>query len=233
MPRKPPRRTRERILATALALFNRSGEPNVTTADIADEMNISPGNLYYHFRNKDEIIGELYAALDAAVAPLLAGPSARAANVEDLWLFLHLMFERMWQYRFFYRDLDEITSRNARLAARFADLTRRSRAAVIELCRGLRAAGAMDASDHEIGALSTSVVMITTYWMSFQRLSRAVASSPEDPAEMRFEHAAAQVLALLAPYLHGPDRALVERLGADYRDGASAADDRSAITRRE
>jgi AcrR family transcriptional regulator len=213
MPRKPPRRTRERIVATALALFNAAGEPHVTTADIADEMNISPGNLYYHFRNKDDIIGELYAAFAESVAPLLAGPSARAADVEDLWLFMHVLFERMWAYRFLFRDLDEIVSRNPQLARGFADLARRERSAVIELCGGLRAAGALAASDAEIAAVAENAVMIATYWMSFQRLARGARA---DAVGMQFERAVAQVLALLTPYLHGAHRALVENLGARY-----------------
>jgi len=219
MPRKPPRRTRERIATTALALFNAAGEPHVTTADIADEMNISPGNLYYHFRNKDDIIGELYAAFAESVEPLLAGPSARAADVEDLWLFLHVLFERMWEYRFLFRDLDEIVSRNAQLAQRFAGLARRERSAVIELCEGLRAAGALDASDAEIAAVATNAVMIATYWMSFQRLARG---APADAEGMQFERAVAQVLALVAPYLRGAHRALVENLGARYLEGNDA-----------
>ena len=222
MPRKPPRRTRERIVATALALFNAAGEPHVTTADIADEMNISPGNLYYHFRNKDDIIGELYAAFAGSVAPLLAGPSARAADVEDLWLFMHVLFERMWEYRFLFRDLDEIVSRNPQLARGFADLARRERSAVIELCGGLRAAGALAASDAEIAAVAENAVMIATYWMSFQRLSRGAAGV--DAAGMQFERAVAQMLALLTPYLHGAHRALVENLGARYLE----ADDTGA-----
>ncbi len=220
MARKPPRRTRERILETSLALFNRHGEPHVTTADIADEMNISPGNLYYHFRNKDEITGELYDALDASIAPLLAIPASRPPGVEDLWLLLHLLFERMWQYRFVYRDVDDITSRSTQIAARFAALTRGVQAIVAGTCRGMCETGALRASDREIDALSTNVVVIATYWMSFQRISRPAGRQPggaaEQAAGMRFERGAYQVLALLAPFLRDDERALVERLSADY-----------------
>src|SRR6266513_3060272 len=145
-PRKPPRRTRERILETALALFNQLGEPHVTTGDIADELNISPGNLYYHFRNKDDIIGELYAALDAKITPLAAVPPDRLPSADDLWLLLHLLFERMWEYRFFYRDLDEITSRNRKIASRFAALTRDGEKTVLALCRGMQSAGTLNAT---------------------------------------------------------------------------------------
>ena len=216
--KKQPRRTRERILAAALALFNRQGEPHVTTAVIADELGISPGNLYYHFRNKDEIIGELYAAFEAEVAPLLGAPAGRAPGVEDLWFMLHLLFERMWAYRFFYRDLDEITSRNRKVALRFAALTRRGQATVIELCGGLVTAGTMRASEREIAALATNAVMIATYWLSFRRIGagpvKGDAVDAADGAQLGF--AAYHVLALIAPYLRGADRALIERLGADY-----------------
>jgi AcrR family transcriptional regulator len=217
MPTKPPRRTRQRILDTALMLFNRDGEPSVTTAHIADEMNISPGNLYYHFRNKDDIIGELYAAHEAALAPLLDIPPERSVSVEDLWLLLHLLFERMGAYRFLYRDLDEITSRNRRIALRFAGLVRRGESAVQLLADGLARDGALHATARERAALARNVVLVCTYWMSFQQVSQAASPAANDDA-LRVDpgEAAYQVLALVAPFLVGDARALVERLGADY-----------------
>ena len=216
--RKRPRRTRERILETSLALFNRFGEPNITTAHVADEMNISPGNLYYHFRNKDEIIGELYGALEARLVPLFAVPPTRPADVEDLWLMLHLLFEQMWAYRFFYRDLIELTSRNRRIALRFAQLTKHGENTVIELCRGMMTAGTMHAGDREITAIARNVVIVATYWMSYQRTTHPVAggAAHDDPASLGLDRAAYQVLALIAPFTHGATRALIERLGERY-----------------
>jgi AcrR family transcriptional regulator len=214
--RKPPRRTRERILETSLALFNRLGEPHVTTADIADEMNISPGNLYYHFRNKDDIIGELYAAYEASVVPLLTVPEAPPPGVEDLWFMLHVLFERMRDYRFLYRDLDEITSRNRKLATRFADLIRRGERTVTELCRSLVRTGQMDASEREIAAIAANATLVSMYWMSWQRVVGAQRSAGGDPEGMSLDLAAYHVLALIAPFLVGEGRLLIERLGADY-----------------
>ena len=211
--KKRPRRTRERILETALALFNLHGEPSVTTAHIADEMNISPGNLYYHFRNKDEIIGELYAAYEAGVGPLFAAPPDRAPGVEDLWLLLHLLFERMWTYRFLFRDLDELTSRNRRLSSRFADLVRRGETTVIELCGGMVAAGTMRATPREIAALARNVALVSTYWLSFQRLEAPAALQAQ---AARLDHAAYQVMALVAPFMAGEARTLIDRLGDEY-----------------
>jgi AcrR family transcriptional regulator len=160
--RKRPRRTRQRTLETSLALLNRAGEPHVTTAHIADEMNISPGNLYYHFRNKDAIIAELYDRLEAKLMPLFSLPAGRTPGVEDLWFMLHLLFETMWEFRFFYRDLIELTSRNRKLGLRFAELTRRGTGTVIELLNGMVAAGTLRASEREIQAIGENVAHVAS-----------------------------------------------------------------------
>lgn len=209
--RKRPRRTRERIVETSLLLFNRSGEPNVTTADVADEMGISPGNLYYHFRNKDEIVAELFAAFERRLDSLLVTPPGRVVDVEDLWLFLHLLFEVMWEFRFLYRDLDEILSRDRRLASRFALLMRRGSQTVVELCRSMVAAGTMRASDHDIAALAENVALVATYWISYQKITGG-----GDAQTINLDRAAYQVLSLIAPLLRGSARALLERLSRDY-----------------
>lgn len=224
--------TKDRILDAALALFNERGTDNVTTNHIAEALSMSPGNLYYHYRNKDDIIGALFDRFERTMTPLLESPASEAANVEDFWLFIHLLFERMWEYRFFYRDLDEITSRTPALALRFRSLVALERKAVIALCTGLRAARALEAREAEIEALATNAVLLTTYWLSFSRLSDQRVGARSDgtgpaadnrrrPGEIardsiRFERGVAQVLSLLIPYLDGAHRVHAERLRSPY-----------------
>jgi AcrR family transcriptional regulator len=116
--KKPPRRTAERILEVTLELFNRFGEPNVSTTLISAELGISPGNLYYHYPAKDELINSLYGRYEKSLAELL-GAADGVRNVEDAWLFFHMLFGLIWAYRFLYRDLNDLLSKNRRLETQF------------------------------------------------------------------------------------------------------------------
>ena len=209
---KPKRRTRERILEAALRLFNDFGEPNIPTTVIADEIEISPGNLYYHFHNKDEIVEAIFADFEHEIEETLCIPGNRPANVDDIWLFLHLLFEHIWKYRFLYRDLNDLLTRNRTIEVHFKQIIAHKISTATLLCKGLVAAGAMRASGDELRALATNMTVISTYWLSFE-----YARDPRGTMESgRIGRGVYQVMALVSPFLIGEARALLERLSVEY-----------------
>ncbi len=206
------RDTRQRILETALAMFNVQGEPHVTTNHIADELGISPGNLYYHFRNKDDIIEQLFARYEACMDAALLAPTDRLPDLEDIWLQLHLVFECIWEYRFLYRDLVEILSRNRRLRVRFTRLFARADDSAHAVMRGLGQAGLMRASADELAATATNVLVVATFWLNY---SAARGESDETRAIGR---GVVQVMMLIAPFLRDAERLHLMTLTQAYRD---------------
>ena len=70
--------TKSRILDKALELFNERGTANVTTNHIAEALGMSPGNLYYHYRNKAEIVRGLFARIIAAWSEASPGTRSRS-----------------------------------------------------------------------------------------------------------------------------------------------------------
>jgi AcrR family transcriptional regulator len=205
-------RTRERILAVSLALFNGRGEAHVTTGMIADELEISPGNLYYHFRNKDQIVERLFDRFEERISIDPPEGDGGAGAIEDLWLYLHLMFEAIWDYRFLYRNLDDIVGRNRRLREHFNRIVEAKLGAVEGLCRSLASAGLLTATPGEIRALATNVLVVSTYWLNFQAVRGGRdGGDPRDPGAGAF-----QVMSLVAPYLAGDARGHFERLGREY-----------------
>ena len=216
MTRKAPRRTAERILEVTLELFNRFGEPNVSTTLISAELGISPGNLYYHYPAKDELINSLFERYERALNELLQAADG-VRNVEDAWFFLHSQFEIVWQYRFLYRDLNDLLSKNRLLETRFQGVLKNKTRAVRALLSGMSHSGAVDIDSREVEPTANCMVVVLTYWLSFEYVRDPRHALEPENAEAALLRGAQHVLTLLAPYLESSQRAHLMQLTGAYR----------------
>ncbi len=219
MTRKAPRRTAERILVSSLALFNRFGEPNVSTTMISAELRISPGNLYYHYPSKDELINTLFDQYQQALGALLAAAD-EVRDAEDAWFFLHSLFELIWQYRFFYRDLNHLLSRNRHLETRFPDLLARKKAALRALLDALADAPAAAHDERARDAVAASMVVLLTYWLSYEYVLQPRSAMEPENAQDALLRGAWHVLGLLMPHLGEAARLQMLTLIDAYRPDA-------------
>ncbi|MBW5353174.1 TetR/AcrR family transcriptional regulator, partial [Escherichia coli] len=103
-----------RIIDAGLALFNEEGERNISTNHIAAHLGISPGNLYYHFRNKDEIIVQLFKRYSEALLAYL-NEAVLPSDVEDSINYMAGIYDVMWEYRFLFSDVNTLLARSAEL----------------------------------------------------------------------------------------------------------------------
>ena len=212
---KKPRRTAERILEVSLELFNRFGEPNVSTTLISAEMSISPGNLYYHYPAKDELINALFDRYERALGEILQAADG-VENVEDAWLFFHMLFELIWSYRFLYRDLNDLLSKNRRLETHFQFILKNKAKAMHALLDGLARGGSMRITDAEAAPTATSMVVVVTYWLSFEYVRDPRRALEPESAAAAIGRGGYHALALLLPHLDSASRAHLQNLAAAY-----------------
>jgi len=163
-------KTRDKIIYTSLELFNEHGERNITTNHIAAHLGISPGNLYYHFRNKEDIIRSIFALyhdhLESGFQPYEGEP----ISIELLISYFDAMFYAMWEFRFMYANLTDILSRDEELkklylAAQKQVLTRSS-----QILIKLNQDGVLSIEPDEIIPLTETMKMIVSFWIGYKQI---------------------------------------------------------------
>ena len=189
-------KTRDRILHTSLELFNTLGEPNVTTLLISDELDISPGNLYYHFNNKSDIVSEIFADFELQMKDLLAVPEDVSISLDEQNFFLHLLFETVARYRFLYQDLVNVLSRHPHLQPKFSRILKQKNAAFYRICSSFSAQGFMSIGTEELATLCEQLTLTACYWSSYDTLSHLDDRNAVDPARGVY-----QTMCLMLPYL--------------------------------
>jgi len=187
------------ILMVSLELFNQLGESNVTSVDIANELDISPGNLYYHFKGKEEIIAALVRRFAAELDAILAATQAWEKTLLGQWLLVYLVLERVYANRFFFRNIPDILynyPESGKLLLKILEQLKGSFTGFITLLAEREEIGISTVQKNLISKLVKSIMLVVIYWESYQVLNR------QQVAEIEFvQDAGLQILSLITPYL--------------------------------
>lgn len=205
-------KTKDRIIATSLQLFNERGERHVSTNHIAAALQISPGNLYYHFRNKEDIVAALFERMASGIEQALRGCDKPSLSLPELFGMLDALFECLWQYRFFSSNLTNILGRDAALARRYAAFTEQCQGRWRALLHTLAQQGTLTLKASDYPALTENCWLISMFWFSY----RESVSSGTALCERSVLAGVVQLLALLKPYVTGGALVLFTQLSEFY-----------------
>jgi len=162
-----PKNTSERIVESSLELFNLQGERSVSTNHIAAHMGISPGNLYYHFPNKQAIVAVLFGEHEALIDSFLRPPQGRVMTLADKQGYFYGLSVAIWRYRFLYRDLEHLLENDPALAARYRSFCQRGLTHVQAIYAGFVEAGIMCMNKVQIESLALNAWMVMSSWVRF------------------------------------------------------------------
>ncbi len=189
-------KTREKILHTSLLLFNEEGESHVTTVDIANELDISPGNLYYHFKGKEVIIENLFEKFEDSFSDILHAPIKKELKIEDSWYYLYVVFEEMYHYRFIYQNLSDLLQRYESINKQFRKLLNLKFQTASSIIASLREEQVLAIDDATVEILINNIVMTITYWIAYSNLRDG-----KQTEQILLHKGVFQVLSLIAPFL--------------------------------
>ncbi|MEF1311343.1 TetR/AcrR family transcriptional regulator [Vibrio mytili] len=161
-------KTRDKIVYAALELFNQHGERNITTNHIAEYIEISPGNLYYHFRNKQEIVRDIFTLYATELLERFTPMQGSQESLTMLKSYLDSTFTLMWKYRFFYANLPEILSRDEQLHAQYIDVQEKLQGNLIAIMQEFVALKLLEVDQQQLKSLVCTLHLIACSWLSYQ-----------------------------------------------------------------
>lgn len=185
-----------RIVDASLELFNQYGERNISTNHIATHLNISPGNLYYHFANKDEIIVQLFKRYSKEQLAYLS-ETKLPNNMMHCIDYMKGIYDIMWDYRFLFSDVNTLLSRSAELLGEHNEFTHeRIAPLLVKLLSNLKELGWIEIDEVGKQDLAINMWVMTKYWFDFDR-----SLSKGEINEHSKSRGVYQTLSQLRPYL--------------------------------
>jgi len=190
-------KTRDKIIQASIVLFNKQGERSVTTNHIAAHLAISPGNLYYHFRNKEDIILSIYEEYARSLLlETLPQVSTDVKPLDSLILYMDSVFQTTMKFRFFYSNLPVLLDKNPNLREKYVEVQQSISERVSQLLVSLRSANIINFADDELADIVSILRLINTFWVSFHQ-TQTIDNEVNDSV---FYQGVLKILVILRPY---------------------------------
>lgn len=156
--------TKEKILSAALRLFNEENTQAATTNHIAAALNMSPGNLHYHYKNREAIVFSLYEQmLSKTILPEATLPKTITQIHEHQMYLAHVY----WEYRFFNRELLFLLSRDHELKTRYIKENTEHRQRILIMLKQLCENGYFKIPvDNVYDQLADTILLCNQFWHS-------------------------------------------------------------------
>lgn len=159
-------KTRSRILETARELFNCQGERLVSTNHIAAALGMSPGNLYYHFRNKGEIVRALVTQYSREGLQALSVDPEGAFTIEYKRRLLEGSVQLMWHYRFVHKDIEYLLADDEELQSAIMELSQNLVLQIKGIYQSMVKAGIFrEIDERELEALMFNSWIVLVSWV--------------------------------------------------------------------
>ena len=167
-------KTNDKIIATAIKLFNLHGTKAISTNHIAKEMGISPGNLYYHFTSKHDIIRSIS---DNFSNELASAFQIQLDTISDFGNNLTTLFNRFFRiqqsYQFLFFEGVYLTKQDPKLLDNYTKLRSLIKKGYHELLSNLVKIKIMKKQSlHIIDDLLDAQWIIMWYWINHTVLDR-------------------------------------------------------------
>lgn len=187
---------KDNILKAAIQLFNQQGTAPITTNHIAREAGVSPGNLYYHFKNKADIIRALYMEMAEDWNSLYAEMEGQVLSAPLVRYFVEVNFKLLWKYRFFYRETVALIQADPELAAHHLAVTERG----ISRQRQMLEQGVREGLFHFPASGASMEQVLTIVWIIANHYLIHLESMGQKVDQTDFEKGAELVMAAFKPY---------------------------------
>ncbi len=193
-------KTRDKIINTAIQLFNEQGTKAVSTNHLATAIGISPGNLYYHFRNKEDIIRAIFKQMDAYGLEQyqIILNNYQPGSIEAMEQTFNMIQEFNWRYRFFKRELTALIMNDPLLKESFHSTNNQMVGMIRYTIDCGIANGSIKAmNDTEKGSFADAIWLVALFWLNYLEVGG------EEVNESTLRRGSDVLRTVLQPYLTG------------------------------